>query len=254
VRIIATAEEARASVLRRARLGAYSLPEAVRQRTRAAFGEDLSPEETVDRIFADVAARGDAAVREYMERLDGVRLESFEVPHERWSEALEGLTPDLREALSLAAQRIRDFHETQLPAQVSAAAIGTQHAAPDRGAWLRWTPVARAGLHIPGGVASYPSSLLMAAIPAVVAGVEEVIVVTPPGRLLPPVLAAAALAGVHRLFQVSGIQAIAALAFGTESIPKADVIAGPGNLFVQLAKQRAFGLAGIDGSTVPPRW
>ena len=233
-----TAQEARATVLQRRPWRVDRLPDAVRQRTMAAFGEDVSPEEAVTRVFQDVAARGDAAVREYTERLDGVRLEDFEVPRARWDEALASLEPGLREALSLAAQRIRAFHEALLPREQGSRA---------EGAWLRWTPVARAGIHVPGGLASYPSSLLMTAIPASVAGVDEVVVVTPPGRLSPALLAVAALAGVRRLFSVGGIQAIAALAHGTESIPKVDVIAGPGNLFVQLAKQRAFGLVGIDG-------
>ncbi len=251
-----TADEAQATVLRRRPWDADRLPEAVRQRTIAAFREDLSPQEAVTRVFDDVAARGDAAVRDYTERLDGVRLEDFEVPRARWDEALAGLDPALRAALSLAAERIRAFHQALLPSQRLAVAVGAQPVedppgravpAEGEGAWLRWTPVARAGVHVPGGLASYPSSLLMTAIPASVAGVDEVTVVTPPGRLFAPLLAAAALAGVHRLFRVGGIQAIAALAHGTESIPKVDVIAGPGNLFVQLAKQRAFGMVGIDG-------
>lgn len=239
MRVIEDIAEARTTVLRRVPWDWGRLPEAVRQRTARAFGRDASPEEVVEQVFQDVAARGDAAVLEYTARFDGVQLDSLEVPRERWEAALRSLSPSLREALQVAAQRITAFHAAQLPA--------AGERSPGAAAWLRWTPVDRAGLYVPGGAASYPSTLLMTAVPATVAGVREVLVATSPARLTDLVLAAAAIAGVHRLFQVGGIPAIAALAVGTETVPKVDVIAGPGNIFVQLAKRRAYGLVGIDG-------
>jgi len=199
---------------------------------------------TVSAIIADVAKRGDAVLAELTARFDGVDLDAagWEIGPAELDAALAGLAPPLRAALDLAATRIRDFHERQKPAgndATDAAGVRTG---------VRWTPVDAAGLYVPGGRAAYPSSVLMNAIPAVVAGVRDLIMVTPTpgGEANPLVLAAARVAGVSRVFRVGGAQAIAALALGTARIPRVDVITGPGNAFVAEAKRQLYGVVGID--------
>ena len=199
---------------------------------------------TVAAIIASVRARGDAVLAELTARFDRVDLDAvgWEIGPAELDAALAGLTPDLRAALDLAATRIRDFHERQKPAgndAVDAAGVRTG---------VRWTPVDAAGLYVPGGRAAYPSSVLMNAIPAVVAGVRDLIMMTPTpgGEANPLVLAAAKVAGVSRVFRVGGAQAIAALAYGTSRIPKVDVITGPGNAWVAEAKRQLYGVVGID--------
>ncbi|MFZ4380685.1 MAG: histidinol dehydrogenase [Sandarakinorhabdus sp.] len=195
-------------------------------------------------IIADVRARGDAAVAELTATFDRVVLDDagWEFGAGDLDAALDGLAPDLRAALDLAATRIRDFHERQRPQgndAVDAAGVRTG---------VRWTPVDAAGLYVPGGRAAYPSSVLMNAIPAVAAGVRDLVMVTPTpdGAINPLVLAAARVAGVSRVFRIGGAQAIAALAFGTAHIPRVDVITGPGNAFVAEAKRQLYGVVGID--------
>lgn len=195
-------------------------------------------------IIADVRARGDAAVAELTAKFDRVDLDAmdWEFAPGELDAALDGLAPELRTALDLAATRIRDFHERQKPAgndAVDAAGVRTG---------VRWTPVDAAGLYVPGGRAAYPSSVLMNAIPAVVAGVRDLVMVTPtPGGVVNPlVLAAARVAGVKRIFRIGGAQAIAALAHGTAHVPRVDVITGPGNAFVAEAKRQLYGVVGID--------
>lgn len=199
---------------------------------------------TVAGIIADVKVRGAAAVAELTARFDRVDLEAagWEIPVAALDAALAGLTPDLRAALDLAAARIRAFHERQKPVgndAVDAAGVRTG---------VRWTPVDAAGLYVPGGRAAYPSSVLMNAIPAVVAGVRDLVMVTPTpgGAINPLVLAAARVAGVTRVFRVGGAQAVAALAFGAGPIPRVDVITGPGNAWVAEAKRQLYGVVGID--------
>jgi histidinol dehydrogenase len=198
----------------------------------------------VTAIIADVRARGDAVLAELTAKFDGVDLDAagWEIGPAQLDAALAGLAPELRAALDLAATRIRDFHERQKPAgndATDAAGVRTG---------VRWTPVDAAGLYVPGGRAAYPSSVLMNAIPAVVAGVRDLIMVTPTpgGEANPLVLAAARVAGVSRVFRVGGAQAVAALAFGTARIPKVDVITGPGNAYVAEAKRQLYGVVGID--------
>ncbi|WP_353198423.1 histidinol dehydrogenase [Sandarakinorhabdus sp.] len=195
-------------------------------------------------IVADVRSRGDAAVAELTAKFDRVDLDAagWEFAPADLDAALAGLAPDLRTALDLAATRIRDFHERQKPQgndAVDAAGVRTG---------VRWTPVDAAGLYVPGGRAAYPSSVLMNAIPAVVAGVRDLVMVTPTpdGVINPLVLAAARVAGVSRVFRIGGAQAIAALAHGTAHIPHVDVITGPGNAFVAEAKRQLYGVVGID--------
>jgi histidinol dehydrogenase len=201
-------------------------------------------------IIADVKARGDAAVAELTAKFDRVALDAagWEIPAADLDAALAGLAPPLRAALDLAAARIRAFHERQKPTGNDAVDdVGVRTG-------VRWSPVDAAGLYVPGGRAAYPSSVLMNAIPAVVAGVRDLVMVTPTPRsatnpdgiVNPLVLAAARVAGVSRVFRIGGAQAVAALAFGTAHIPRVDVITGPGNAFVAEAKRQLYGMVGID--------
>ena len=198
----------------------------------------------VDAILADVARRGDAAVIEMTERWDRLRLtpETLAFSADEIDAAVAAAAPEERAALELAAARIRAYHERQLPAD----ALWTDPIGAELG-W-RWTPVAAAGLYVPGGQASYPSSLLMNAIPARVAGVERLVVCapTPDGEVNPLVLLAARLAGIDTVYRIGGAQAIAALAYGTATIAPVDKITGPGNAWVAAAKARVFGRVGID--------
>ena len=198
----------------------------------------------VQTIIDDVRLRGDEALAEYTERFDQhlPADDDWRIPADACREAFDGLKPDLRAALELAAQRIRAYHEAQLPEDRDY----TDAAGVRLGA--RWTPVDGAGLYVPGGRAAYPSSLLMNAIPAKVAGVERLVVVTPTpkGLVNPLVLAAAHLAGVDEVWRVGGAQAVAALAHGTKRIRPVDVITGPGNAWVAEAKRQLFGVVGID--------
>jgi len=202
----------------------------------------------VDAILAQVAEQGDAALLELSERFDGVRPDPLRIPTERLEAAWQACTPQLRQALELAHARIVDFHQRQLPADL--AVTGPHGETLGR----RWRPVQRAGLYVPGGRAAYPSTVLMNAVPARVAGVERLVMVTPPGPggdPNPTVLAAAHLAGVREIYRVGGAQAIAALAYGTASIPRVDVISGPGNLYVTLAKKAVYGRVAIDSLAGP---
>ena len=218
----------------------------------AAFGALLSAkredapdvDDTVAKIIADVRARGDAAVVELTNRFDRVALTPADLRIDAGEiDAAIAQVPDgEREALNLAADRIRAYHERQLPED----ARWTDAAGATLG-W-RWTPVSAAGLYVPGGLASYPSSVLMNAIPAKVAGVARLAmtVPAPDGVLNPLVLAAARAAGVDEVYRVGGAQAIAALAYGTDTIAPVDKITGPGNAYVAAAKRRVFGKVGID--------
>ena len=205
-------------------------------------GRDVSAD--VARILADVRETGDEAVRALTKRLDGFDLDvaGWQIPLAACQDALARLEPELRQALELAASRIRAYHEAQRPLDSDVTdAAGVR-------AGARWLPVDAAGLYVPGGRAAYPSSVLMNAIPAKVAGVGELIMVvpTPDGERNPLVLAAAALAGVDRVFCIGGAQAVGALAYGTETVPQVDKIVGPGNAYVAAAKRRVFGIVGID--------
>jgi len=198
----------------------------------------------VAEIIADVRARGDAALIELTERFDRLSLtpETLAFTEEEMEEACGKVSPEDRQALELAAARIREYHSRQLPAD----ALWTDETGAELG-W-RWTAVSAAGLYVPGGLASYPSSVLMNAIPANVAGVENLVICvpTPDGVVNPLVLFAARLAGVDKVYRIGGAQAIAALAYGTQSIAPVDKITGPGNAFVAAAKRRVFGTVGID--------
>ena len=206
---------------------------------------DRSVTEAVAAIIADVAQRGDAALLEYTERFDGLAVDAvsqLEVSPERRLAALQRIDPAHREALEYAARRIRGYHQHQLQT--------TWQYRDDEDNLLgqKITPLARAGIYVPGGKASYPSSVLMNAMPAKVAGVPEIVMVVPApaGELNDLVLAASHIAGVDRVFTIGGAQAVAAMAFGTGSVPAVDKIVGPGNIYVAEAKRQVFGRVGID--------
>lgn len=237
--------QARQTVLRRRdMLNLDEIPEPVRESIRRVFDEDLTPEQAVGRILADVRQRGDEALREWTARLDGLAPDNLEVPAEDWEAAHRALPADLADALALAAERIRDFHARQPILSWTTDEMGGTLG-------QRMVPLERVGIYVPGGTAPLPSSLLMAVIPARVAGVDEVIVCTPPGKpngtVDGTILAAAYIAGVDRLFRLGGAQAIGALAFGTETVPRVDKIVGAGGLFTTLAKRQVYGIVGLDG-------
>ena len=211
---------------------------------RGLTAEDEHVVAAVRSIIADVIDRGDEAVADYTKRFDGVALEpeEFRVPAAEIEEALAAVPILARDSLELAARRIGDFHTRQLPESwsfdVAGATLGQ-----------RVTPVSRAGLYVPGGRANYPSSVLMNAIPAKIAGVEEIALCVPPGqdgRVGDYVLAAAAIAGVEEIYRIGGAQAVAALAYGTSTIKAVDKITGPGNIYVTTAKRLVIGQVDID--------
>jgi histidinol dehydrogenase len=213
----------------------------VLDRIEKLFNEQLTPREVVSRILDSVRWRGDPAVLGYTGMLDGVELESLEVPKEALKQAYDDTPADLRKAMETVEGRVRSFHEACMPKSWVDDATGLGE---------RFTPMARAGVYAPGGLAAYPSTVLMTAVPAKVAGVGEIILATPSGKETGPnqtVLAAAYIAGVDRVFQMGGAQAIAAMAFGTDTVPKVDIVCGPGNIFVTLAKQMVYGEVAVDG-------
>ena len=197
---------------------------------------------TVKAIIADVRARGDAALRDYTQKFDRVALDDLRVSADEMLQAEQDCAPQVRAALELAAERIAAYHEVQKPAD-------HQYVDPV-GVTLGWqyAPLESVGIYVPGGKASYPSSVLMNAIPAIVAGVERIVMVvpTPDGIINPAILVAAKLAGVHEIYRIGGAQAVAALAYGTESIKPVVKIVGPGNAYVAEAKRQVYGTVGID--------
>ncbi|MBN1993892.1 MAG: histidinol dehydrogenase [Anaerolineae bacterium] len=243
-----TAAEARQTILHRPPVGDTKITPTLAQGIARVFGEAIGPEEAVRRILADVRQRGESAVIDWTEKIDGVRLKDLTVAQADLDTAYHSLASDVRHALHFAADRIRAFHQKQ-PGP----------------SWLDWRegggalgqmirPLERVGVYAPGGTAPYPSTLLMGAVTARVAGVEQVIVTTPAGRaneINPTLLAAAKIAGVDTVYRIGGAQAVAAMAYGLESLPKVDKIVGPGNIFVTLAKRQVYGLVDIDGLPGP---
>ena len=240
--------EARASLLARKPVDEAALRPGLATAIERVFGEAITPDEVVRRLLADVRQRGDAALRDWTRRIDGVPLADLAVPPEALAAAHEALAPDLRRAMRISIDRVRAFHQKQ-----------------PLGSWLDWSPeggalgqmvrpLERVGVYTPGGRAPYPSTLLMCVVPAQVAGVEEIAVATPPGPHggpAPVILAAAYACGLETVYQVGGAQAIAALAYGTQSISRVDKIVGPGNIFVVLAKRQVYGMVDIDGLPGP---
>jgi histidinol dehydrogenase len=248
LRIYDDLAEARATILKRASLRDTTLPDWLNASLENLFGEPLSADEAVRRIIRSVRERGDAALLDWNRRIDGAELDMLAVPEDEIEAALELIPADVAAALKLAAERIRVFHEKQpVTGWVDAGKQGSL------GQLVR--PVDSVGVYVAGGTAPLPSSLLMSVIPAQVAGVREIVVTTPPGRgtggVSLVILAAAAVCGIKNVIRVGGAQAIAALAYGTESVPRVAKIVGPGNLFVTLAKQQVFGDVGIDGLPGP---
>jgi len=231
--------------LRRLRARDPGFDAAIEALTRYEAAQDDAVESTARGIIAAVRARGDAALLEYTTRFDRVAaatVAELELGRDALAAALDAIAPDEANALRAAAERIRRFHERQRAESWQfAEADGTQLG-------QRVTPLERVGIYVPGGKAAYPSSVLMNAVPAKVAGVSEIVMVTPTpgGARNPLVLAAAALGGVDRMFAIGGAQAVAALAYGTQSVPRVDKIVGPGNAYVAAAKRQVFGQVGID--------
>ena len=194
-------------------------------------------------IIKDVAENGDEALKNYAKKFDGAKLDTIEVTKEELDAAVAATDPQLLQVLRMAAENIGEFHSRQVREGFSYQR--------ENGSILmqKVTPIEKAGLYVPGGTASYPSTVLMNAIPAKIAGCSEVVMVSPPskgGTIAAPILAAAVIAGVDRVFKVGGAQAVAALAYGTETVPKVDKIVGPGNAFVAEAKRQVFGRVSID--------
>jgi histidinol dehydrogenase len=241
---IYTTVEAQDTILRRDNGASLTINDSLRQSLERLFSEPITPEAAVARLLGEVRERGDAAIIEWTERIDGIRRPALAVPESELDAALARIPDELAEALAFAAQRIRRFHELQpIPNWTSTELGGVLG--------QRFTPVASTGVYVPGGTAPLPSSLLMSAIPAQVAGVRDIVITTPAGqpdgRIPDVILAAAAVAGTRQVYAAGGALAVGALAFGTETIPRVDKIVGPGNLFTTLAKQQVYGMVGIDG-------
>ena len=203
---------------------------------------DMEIERRVYYIIENVRANGDAALREYSEKFDGVKLDDFKVDQSIIDAAWDNLPEDLKQALLVAKKNITEFHSRE----IEQGFVDMDTPGITRG--QKVTPLARVGLYVPGGTAAYPSTIMMTALPAKIAGVKEIIMVTPPQKdgINPAVLGAAKLAGVDAVYQVGGAQGVAALAYGTEQIPKVDKIVGPGNIYVATAKRQVFGQVDID--------
>jgi histidinol dehydrogenase len=236
-------DTARQTILRHDLSGEPAYPAALLAGLERLFGPGVSPAGAVAAILASVRQEGDAALRRWSLTLDQADLDGFRLPPAALAQAYRELPPALAQAMETAAGRIRAFHQYQPLPEWRTTELGGVLG-------QRVTPIDRVGVYVPGGTAPLPSSLLMSVIPAQVAGVKEIVVCTPP-RPHPAILAAAYLCGLEQVFQIGGAQAIAALAFGTESVPRVDKIVGAGNLFVTLAKQQVYGVVGLDGLAGP---
>jgi histidinol dehydrogenase len=242
MKIVHGADEARRTLLRRQPLGETDLPPAIREKNAALFGADLPVEQQVRRIIDDVRREGDAALARYTRAFTGAEYASFEVARAEIDAARAEVAPDLVAALEEAAAHIRAYHERQRE--------HSSRSFSHEGVGMQVRAVERVGMYVPTSPgAVYPSSVLMTAIPAKVAGVRELVMMTPAGRdgrVDPLKLAAASIAGVDRVFRAGGAEGIAALAYGTQTVPRVDKIVGPGNIFVTVAKREVFGSVGID--------
>ncbi|KAB2858114.1 MAG: histidinol dehydrogenase, partial [Anaerolineae bacterium] len=237
--------DAKTKILQRRPPDETEVTPAINKRLEELFDGPVTPEEAVRRILAAIRDGSDNALGYWTKKIDGVQLDALYVPEIEIEEALNRIPQKVAEALQLAAERIENFHRMQAERLTDWYENGL-------GQILR--PINKVGVYVPGGTAPLPSSLLMSAIPALVAGVEEIIICTPPqkdGTVNPVILAAAAVCGIKKVFKVGGAQAIAAMAYGTQTIPRVDKIVGPGNLFVTLAKRQVFGVVGIDGLPGP---
>jgi len=241
-------EEAKNTILKRNPIDDYEIPESMQQKMLEFFGENLTPDQAVSRIIKDVRSRGDHALRHWTLTLDNTLQEQFRINEDEIQSCQESISADIKAALIKSIDRVRAFHVRQpLSSWISNDLGGTV------GQLIR--PIHRVGLYIPAGTAPLPSSVIMSAVPAQVAGVNEIVLVAPPdrktGKISPLILATAGLLGINEIFAIGGAQAIAALAYGTESIKPVDKIFGPGNLFVTLAKKQVYGSVGIDNLAGP---
>ena len=234
---------ARKTILQRTPFSTMTFPPKVMERTVQLFGAGVTPQEAVAKILASVQAEGDTALKRWSDLLDHSIPKDFRIPLEEIDRAYQSLPVGLMMAMRKAAARIRRFHEFQPLPNWETFEMGGRLG-------QRVTAIERIGIYVPGGTAPLPSSLLMSVIPAQVAGVRTIIICTPPNPH-PSILAAAQLCGIEQVYQLGGAQAIAALTFGTQSIPKVDKIVGAGNLFVTLAKQQVYGMVGLDGLAGP---
>ena len=233
--------EAREALSRARSLDLLSVPPQVEETTQRVFGEPLTPSETVQRIIDMVRSDGDQAIRRLATDLDGTSLDALEVSRAEIQDSYDRVDARVIEALELSAERVESYHR-----------------ATKRQTWMDFqegygaivAPLASVGAYVPGGSAPLPSTVIMSAVPARVAGVPELLLCTPPdasGSPSPVTMVAASIAGVDRVFRIGGAQAIAAMAYGTETVPRVDMVCGPGNVFVTLAKKMVFGDVGIDG-------
>ena len=243
IEIIEDLQVAKSTILHRS-YKPTDYPDHVLSGVEKIFGDGVSPEDAVARILSDVRENGDVALRSWSERIDGIVPDPFQVTQNDLSAGREFISAETIKAMELALDRIRTFHSLQPVSDWETKELGGMMG-------QRMIPLERVGVYVPSGTASLPSSLLMAAIPAQVAGVQEIIVCTPPGKegnqVAGVILAAAHMLGIEKVYQLGGAQAIAAMAYGTETVPRVDKIVGPGNIFVTLAKQQVFGQVGIDG-------
>jgi len=241
-------EEAKVTILKRKPIDDYEIPETMQQNMLKFFGENLTPDQAVARIIKEVRNEGDRAVKKWTQILDGTAITSFRLTETEIQTSLRSISTDVKLALELSIERVRAFHQRQpLSSWISNDLGGTL------GQLIR--PIRRVGLYIPAGTAPLPSSVIMSAVPAQVAGVKEIVVVAPPdrktGKISPLIVATASMLGMQEIYCIGGAQAIAALAYGTETINPVDKIFGPGNLFVTLAKKQVFGTVGIDNLAGP---
>ncbi|MBT3711861.1 MAG: histidinol dehydrogenase, partial [Anaerolineae bacterium] len=236
-------EEAKKDLLKRNPIYQDSYSPATLARTESVFGEGVMPHQAVMQILQSIDEDGDKAVQKWNATLDRFDEPNFKIGKDELAAAYERISARLQEVLEKSATRIRDFHERQPVTSWLTNEMGGEIG-------QRFTAIERVGIYVPGGTAPLPSSLLMSVIPAQVAGVKDVVVCTPPNPH-DSILAAAYICGVDEICQVGGAQAIAAMAFGTETLPRVDKIVGAGNLFVTLAKQQLYGLVGFDGLAGP---
>jgi histidinol dehydrogenase len=244
--IIRGYEAAQKRLSRRAGSGYGEVSPRVKQRLKELFGKEITPEQAVEQIVADVMTKGDAALVYYNQKIDGVTLKNLEVSKQQIKEAYNYVDGELVKSLRVAEERVSSFHQEQKN-NMWHGVYGEEWAQVVR-------PLNRVGFYVPGGTAAYPSSVIATVVPGKTAGVSEIIMSTPPksdGSVLVNTLVAADIAGVDRIFCIGGAQAIAAMAYGTETIPKVDKICGPGNVFVMLAKKLVFGSVGIDALQGP---
>lgn len=245
---IYTPADASQTILKRIPLDDVDVPLETLKRIKSVFGAPLSPEQAVKRILQDIRSEGDHGLRRWSAKLDGLDLLSFRVPVEEITAAKNAVPKEVLEALAVSKYRIQRFYNNQpVNSWIMQQDDGTL------GQLVR--PIHRVGIYVPGGTAPLPSSVLMSAVPAQVAGVKEIVLVVPPdhstGAVAPVILAAAAMLGIDEIYALGGAQAVGALAYGTASINPVDKIFGPGNLFVTLAKRLVFGVVGIDGLAGP---